>query len=105
MTSGTDRVRCRGIEGDPELGRVQVWEDDLGRLTTSVHPTETARGSLHLAPHWQGDSLSDSILRGEFVEESLPSGATLIRSKDFPPVPEDELRDAAERIRDRLLAG
>ena len=161
MTSGTDCVMCRGVEGDPELGRVQVWEDDLWRLTTSVHPTETALGfsflepkrhipdiaaldgreavtfgavigkvtatlkevtgaelvyvyvfgghvdhlHLHLAPHWQGDSLSDSILRGEFAEESLPSGAVAIISKDFPPVPEDELRDAAERIRDRLRAG
>jgi diadenosine tetraphosphate (Ap4A) HIT family hydrolase len=159
--SEADCVLCRGVEGDSELGRVQVWEDDLWRLTTSVHATETVRGfsflepkrhvpdittldgpeaatlgaviarvtatlkdvtgaelvyvyvfgghvdhlHLHLAPHWQGDSLSDSILRGDFLEEPLPSGAVAITSKDFPPVPEDELRDTVERIRDRLHAG
>jgi diadenosine tetraphosphate (Ap4A) HIT family hydrolase len=27
---------CRGAEADPELGRVQVWEDDLWRLTMSM---------------------------------------------------------------------
>lgn len=26
---------CRGTDGDKELGRVQVWEDELWRLTTS----------------------------------------------------------------------
>jgi diadenosine tetraphosphate (Ap4A) HIT family hydrolase len=27
---------CRGAEADPELGRVQVWEDNLWRLTMSM---------------------------------------------------------------------
>lgn len=31
-----DCVICRGPGGDAELGRVQVWEDDLWRLTMSV---------------------------------------------------------------------
>jgi diadenosine tetraphosphate (Ap4A) HIT family hydrolase len=153
-------VLCRGVEGDPELGRIQVWQDDLWRLTTSIHPTETARGfsflepkrhipditaldgeeaaafgsvigtvtaalkevtgaelvyvhvfgghidhlHLHLAPHTEGDSLSDSMIRGEFIEEPLPSGAVAILSKDFPAVPEDELRATAETIRERLAA-
>ena len=161
MTVVTPCVLCRGVEGDRELGRVQVWEDDLWRLTTSVHPTETARGfsflepkrhvtditsldgdeavtfgrvigkvttalkevtgaelvyvyvfgghidhlHLHLAPHTEGDSLNDSMIRGEFVEEPLPSGAVAVISEDFPPVPEHELRGTAEMIRDRLAAG
>ena len=32
----TDCVICRGIAGDGELERVQVWEDDLWRLTVSL---------------------------------------------------------------------
>jgi diadenosine tetraphosphate (Ap4A) HIT family hydrolase len=32
--SETSCVLCRGPAGDPELGRVQVWEDRLWRLTT-----------------------------------------------------------------------
>jgi diadenosine tetraphosphate (Ap4A) HIT family hydrolase len=31
-----DCALCRGAEADPELSRVQVWEDDLWRLTMSV---------------------------------------------------------------------
>jgi len=30
-----DCALCRGVEADTELDRVQVWEDDLWRLTTS----------------------------------------------------------------------
>jgi diadenosine tetraphosphate (Ap4A) HIT family hydrolase len=157
----TTCILCRGVEGDPELGRIQVWEDELWRLTTSIHPSETARGfsflepkrhvpditalegakaatfgtvigtvtaalkeatgadlvyvyvfgghidhlHIHLAPHSEGDSLSDSMIRGEFIEEPLPSGTVAIVSKDFPPVPEDELRATAETIRDRLAVG
>jgi diadenosine tetraphosphate (Ap4A) HIT family hydrolase len=157
----TTCVLCRGVEGDPELGRIQVWQDDLWRLTTSIHATETARGfsflepkrhipditrldgkeaatlgsvigrvtaalkevtgadlvyvyvfgghidhlHVHLAPHTDGDSLNDSMIRGEFIEEPLPGGAVAILSKDFPSVPEDELRATAEMIRARLAAG
>lgn len=36
MSNGGDCALCRGAEADPELGRVQVWEDDLWRLTMSV---------------------------------------------------------------------
>jgi diadenosine tetraphosphate (Ap4A) HIT family hydrolase len=161
VKAATRCVVCRGVDGDPELGRLQVWESDHWRLTTSVHPTETVRGfsflepkrhipdittldgrealtfgevigkvtaalkevtgaelvyvyvfgghidhlHIHLAPHREGDSLSDSMLRGEFIEEPLPSGAVAITSKDFPSVPEEDLRLTAERIRDRLITG
>jgi diadenosine tetraphosphate (Ap4A) HIT family hydrolase len=60
---------------------------------------------LHLAPHTEGDSLNDSMIRGEFTEEPLPGGAVAIVSKDFPSVPEKELRAAAGAIRDQLAAG
>ena len=145
---------CRGPEGDRELGRIQVWEDDLWRLTTSVDEAETAAGfsylepkrhvphvtdldgeeaetfggalarttsalkeatgaelvyvyvfgggiahlHVHLAPHVRGDSLNDTMIRGEFEEEALPSGATRYVSKDFPAVPVEELRATAGRI-------
>jgi diadenosine tetraphosphate (Ap4A) HIT family hydrolase len=154
-------VLCRGADGDHELGRVQVWEDELWRVTSSVHPTETTLGfsflepkrhipditaidgpeaetfgqvigratkalkevtgcelvfvyvfgghidhlHVHLAPHREGDSLNDSMIRGEFTEEPLPSGAVAIVSKDFPAIPEQELRSTAEAIRSRLTAG
>ena len=31
-----DCPACRGAEGDPELHRMEVWSDDLWRLTTSL---------------------------------------------------------------------
>ncbi len=31
-----DCPACRGAEGDPELHRLEVWSDDLWRLTTSL---------------------------------------------------------------------
>jgi len=58
---------------------------------------------LMLAPHRQGDALSDRMLKGEAVETQLPNGAVLVSSAEYPPLPEDELRDAAELIR-RTLA-
>jgi diadenosine tetraphosphate (Ap4A) HIT family hydrolase len=35
-TQKPDCVICRGVEGDTELGRLQVWEDALWRLTISL---------------------------------------------------------------------
>ena len=60
---------------------------------------------VHLAPHQEGDALSSQIVRGEFTETRLPSGATLIQSKDFPPLPEEELRAVAKRVRALLASG
>lgn len=45
-----DCVICRGPDGDPELGRVQVWEDDLWRLTTSVSDADVTPGFSYLEP-------------------------------------------------------
>jgi diadenosine tetraphosphate (Ap4A) HIT family hydrolase len=57
---------------------------------------------VHLAPHRAGDALNEAILRGEFEEQPLPSGATAYISKDFPSLPADELRATAERVRTLL---
>lgn len=153
-----DCPACQGAAGDPELHRVQVWEDDLWRLTTSLasevegfsylEPKRHIRSileldgeeartlgevlataatalkdatgaeqvyvyvfgagiphlHLHLAPHREGDALNDAMIRGDVVVQDLPSGAQLLRSEEFPPLPEATLRDAAERIRG-LLGG
>jgi diadenosine tetraphosphate (Ap4A) HIT family hydrolase len=58
---------------------------------------------IHLAPHRQGDALSDRIIRGEVAVKHLPSGGTELVSKDFPAVSERRLRAIAARTR-RLLA-
>ena len=156
--SETSCVLCRGAAGDSELGRVQVWEDRLWRLTTAPegellgfsylepkrhipHLTdldgEEARTlgpvlawvtrmlqqateaelvyvyvfgggiphlHLHLAPHHEGDALNEQLLRGEVTEVRLPSGATSIVSKDFPPLPASAHAQVLERLK-VLLAG
>lgn len=153
-----DCPACQGPAGDPDLHRVQVWEDDLWRLTaslasevegfsylepkrhirsigeldgeeartlgevlaTAATALKDATGAeqvyvyvfgagiqhlhLHLAPHREGDALNDAMIRGDVVVQDLPSGAQLLQSEEFPPLPEATLRGAAERIRG-LLAG
>ena len=58
---------------------------------------------VHLAPHRAGDALNDQMIRGEVVEEKLPSGMTRVASREFPPLPVDQLREIAERIRLRMM--
>jgi len=57
---------------------------------------------LHLAPHRAGDALNDQMIRGEIVEERLPSGMTRFTSREFPPLPRERLLAVAEQIRHRL---
>ena len=57
---------------------------------------------VHLAPHRKGDALNDQMIRGEIVEQKMPSGATQFYSKEFPALPRDELLAVAERVRQRL---
>lgn len=151
-----DCVLCRGREGDAELRCVEVWEDDLWRMTVSLasevpgfaylepkrHITDITRldGAeaasfgfvlarvtaalreelqvervyiyvfgdgvahlhLHLAPHRPDDALNTQLIRGEVVTTQLPGGKTLVTSKDFPALPESQLRAVAERVRERL---
>jgi diadenosine tetraphosphate (Ap4A) HIT family hydrolase len=157
--SKLDCVLCRGVAGDLELQRIQVWEDSLWRLTVSLdaeilafsylepkrhipHITDLdgeeahtfgevlARVSrvlkeetgaelvyvyvfgggvphlhVHLAPHRPDDGLNTQIIRGEFTEEKLESGVVRYVSKEFPVLPQEEQRAAANRIQQRLLAG
>jgi diadenosine tetraphosphate (Ap4A) HIT family hydrolase len=147
---------CRGPEADHEFGRVQVWEDDLWRLTMSMDSytpafcylepkrhiayiteldgdeartfgTTIARVTtvlkeiteaevvyayifgggiphlhVHLAPHTGGDALSGTMIKGEVVEEKMPSGATALISKQFAPVPPEQLEALAARARQLL---
>lgn len=158
MSQLADCVLCQGRAADDQLMRVEVWEDDLWRLTMATasetpgfsylepkrHITDITRldGAeaatlgptlarvtaalrevtqvervyiyvfgdgvahlhLHLAPHHPGDALNDQMIRGELTTETLPSGATLIASKDFPPLPAAELRAVAERVRQTLAS-
>jgi len=60
---------------------------------------------VHLAPHRAGDALNDQMIRGEIVEEKLPSGMTRIVSRDFPTIPRERLSEVAARVRDRLAQG
>ena len=57
---------------------------------------------VHLAPHRAGDALNDQMIRGEIVEEKLPSGMTRFTSREFPPLPLEELRAIADRTRSLL---
>lgn len=152
-------VLCRAEQGDAELNRVEVWRDDLWRLTISLEsevpgfaylephrhiphitdldgPEAASLGAvlakttgalreatnaelvyiyvfgggvphlhLHLAPHRSGDALNTQLIKGEVVEERLPSGAGRITSKEFPPLPEAELRAIAARVRKSLAKG
>ena len=147
---------CRGVAGDAELQRIQVWEDALWRLTLSLeaevlgfaylepkrhipHITDLADEEartfgevlarvtrvlreetgaelvyvyifgggvphlhVHLAPHRPNDALNAQMIRGEVINEELPSGAGRFISKDFPPLPEEEQRVVAWRIQQRL---
>lgn len=54
---------------------------------------------VHLAPHRAGDALNDQMIRGELIEEKLPSGMTRFTSAAFPPLPRAQLEEIAERVR------
>jgi diadenosine tetraphosphate (Ap4A) HIT family hydrolase len=57
---------------------------------------------VHLAPHNAGDALNDTLIRGEFEQKPLLSGAVAFRSKDFPEIPQEKSISAANRIRELL---
>ncbi len=153
----SDCILCRGVAGDAELHRIQVWEDGLWRLTLSLDAevlgfaylepkrhiphitdldgaeaktfgevmarvTQVLReetdaelvyvyvfGSgvphlhVHLAPHRPDDALNAQIIRGEVVNEELPSGAGRYKSAEFPPLPVEDQRATAQRVQQRLL--
>lgn len=59
---------------------------------------------VHLGPHRRGDALSSDILRGELVEEPMPSGTTRLASRDFAEIPREEIERVIGRARE-LLGG
>ena len=157
--SETDCAICRGPAADDELDRVEVWRDDLWRLSMSRHgPTvgfaylepirhipfladldgpeaaafgpAIARASsvlreasgaelvyayvfgggighlhVHLAPNQPDGVLNTAIIEGRIEERKLASGATDIVSLDHPELPEAEVSDVIERVRQAMAAG
>jgi diadenosine tetraphosphate (Ap4A) HIT family hydrolase len=57
---------------------------------------------VHLAPHREGDALNSAIVRGDVVDEPLPSGAHRMVSTEFDELPAAEIRAVIERTRERL---
>jgi diadenosine tetraphosphate (Ap4A) HIT family hydrolase len=104
----SDITRLDGAEATslgPTLARVTAAlrdETHAERVYIYVFGDGVAHLHLHLAPHHPGDALNDQMIRGELATRKLPSGVTLIESKDFPPLPEADLRAIAERVRLRL---
>jgi diadenosine tetraphosphate (Ap4A) HIT family hydrolase len=94
-TLGSVLGRCSAAIRDA-TGAEQIYLYVFGSGIPHLH--------VMLAPHRQGDALSDWMLKGEAVETKLPNGAVLVSSAQHPPLPEDELRAAAELIH-RTLAG
>jgi len=92
-TLGDVLGRCSAAVRDA-TGAEQIYVYVFGSGIPHLH--------LMLAPHRQGDALSDRMLKGEAVETPLSNGAVLVSSAEYPPLPEDELRDAAELIRRTL---
>lgn len=89
------------------LGRVsRVLREETGteRVYIYVFGDGIPHLHVHLAPHHAGDALNDQMVRGELVVQKLASGAETIVSKDFPPLPERELRSVAERVSQRLAS-
>ena len=156
MTAAPECLLCRGPAGDGELDRIEVWRDELWRLTVSVaaevegfaylepfrhirwiteldgaeartfgdvmarvtSALKAATGAgvvyvyvfgsgiphlhVHLAPPHEGDALSDQLIKGNIVEEKLPSGITRLVSDAFPPLPEERLRHVASLVQKAL---
>lgn len=104
----SDISRLDGPEAQslgPTLARVTAAlreETGAERVYIYVFGDSVPHLHLHLAPHRPGDALNDQMIRGELITTKLPSGAELVESKDFPPLPEADLRALAERTRSRL---
>jgi diadenosine tetraphosphate (Ap4A) HIT family hydrolase len=160
MTEATvsDCAICRGPAGDDELDRVEVWRDDLWRLSMSrrgstvgfsyLEPIrhipyladldgpeaatfgpaiarasrflrEATGGALvyvyvfgggiahlhvHLAPDHPHGVLNTELISGRVEHRKLPSGATEMTSLDHPELPEEDLSEVIERVR-QAMAG
>ncbi len=87
-TFGATIARCSAALKEAAEAEL-VWVYVFGGGIPHLH--------VHLAPHRTGDSLNPAIIKGEIESRPLPSGATELISKDFPALPEDELRACADR--------
>jgi diadenosine tetraphosphate (Ap4A) HIT family hydrolase len=74
-------------------------------IYTYIFGDGVAHLHVHLAPHRAGDALSDQMIRGEIVEEKLPSGITRFYSEEFPALPRAILAETAEAVRQKLNEG
>ena len=89
------------------LGRIsRVLQEETGAELVYVYIFGGGVPHLHvhLAPHRPDDGLNTQMIRGEFTEEKLESGAVRYVSKEFPPLPQEEQRLVANRIQQRLMA-
>lgn len=57
---------------------------------------------VHLAPNQPEGVLSTALINGPLEERRLPSGATMITSKDHPDLPEREVVAVIERTRELM---
>jgi diadenosine tetraphosphate (Ap4A) HIT family hydrolase len=95
---------CREVDGDPDMQRVQVWEDGLWRLTTSIGPGDCTPGFSYLEPKRHIAHITDldgeeAATFGSVVARctSALKEATMI-SKDFEALPDEELRAVADKV-------
>ena len=94
-TFGPVLARCTAAlkaATDAELVYIYVFGDAIPHL------------HVHLAPHRRGDALVGVPIGGELEERVLDNGATALVSKDFPPLPIEELRAAIDRLRALMAA-
>ena len=57
---------------------------------------------VHLAPNAPEGVLSTVLLTGEVAEHNLPSGATEIRSRDHPDLPDEDMAAVIDHARELL---
>src|SRR5512136_1444962 len=90
--------------GEVLAGVTRVLRDEAGAELVYVYIFGGGVPHLHvhLAPHRPNDALNTQMIRGEVINEELPSGAGRFVSKDFPPLPEAEQRAVARRVQQRL---
>ena len=82
--------------------RVLTEETGAERTYVYVFGGSVPHLHAHLAPHREGDALSASIIRGEVREVKRDDGLVDLVSVDFPDLPDEERRAAADKIRRRL---
>jgi Diadenosine tetraphosphate (Ap4A) hydrolase and other HIT family hydrolases len=89
-TFGTVLARVAGILKEAS-GAERAWVYVFGGGVPHLH--------VHLAPHRGGDALNGAMIRGELADEPLSNGAHRLVSREFPELPEDEIRAVIERTR------